>query len=135
MRKIRLHIHMILSLAFIVSFLACDDEYDRAKGPTDIRIRNISTFVYDSILVNTSGGENTYGTLNADGETQYKRFDYAFPDADITLYINSVEYTYGPVDYTHAAWLGTGKYTYEVDVADTVAHTLSMDVIPDSAGK
>lgn len=109
-----------------------DQEYDRDKGPSDIRIENISSEVYDSILVNTSGGEHSYGSLNPATQSDYKRFDFAYPKADISLYINSIKYTYGPVDYSHAVWLGKGKFTYQIDIEIEVTHTLSMEVVADS---
>ncbi len=108
------------------------DGYDRDKGPSDIRIENLSTEVYDSIRVNTSGGENAYGSLTPGAVTDYKRFDYAYPEADISLYINSVKYTFGPVDYRYAVWLGKGKFTYQVDIENEVTHTLSIEVIADA---
>jgi len=115
------------------TFASCsDNEYDRDKGPSDIRIENISSEVYDSIQVNTSGGEHFYGSLSPGAQSDYKRFDFAYPEADITLYINSVKYTYGPVNYTYAVWLGKGKFTYQVDIESEVTHTLSIEVIADA---
>ena len=122
----------LLILVFLV-FIGCDKkEYDRDKGPSDIRIENLTAHVFDSILVKSSEGENYYGSLNSGAQSEYKRFDIAYPQADITLYIDGVKYTYGPVDYTFGVWLGKGKFTYELDIEDPVAHTLSIVVVPDA---
>jgi hypothetical protein len=123
-------IFLLLGTFFLMS--CSDDKYDRDKGPSDIRIENVSSEIYDSILVNTSGGEHSYGSLNPGTQSDYKRFDFAYPEADISLYINSVKYTYGPVDYTYAVWLGKGKFTYKVGVESEVMHTLSIEVIADA---
>ena len=120
---------IFLLVAALLLMGCSDDEYDRDKGPSDIRIENISTQVYDSILVNTSGGEQYYGTINPGIQSDYKRFDFAYPKANISLYINSVEYTYGPVDYTYAVWLGKGKFTYRIGIENEVTHTLNMEVV------
>jgi len=122
----------LLMLGALVLMGCSDNEYDRDKGPSDISIENISSAVFDSILVNTSGGEYDYGSLNPGVQSDYKRFDFAYPKADISLYVNSVKYTYGPVNYTHAVWLGKGKFTYQVDIESEAAHTLSIEVIADA---
>jgi hypothetical protein len=124
---------LIFILFGILLFMGCDNkEYDRDKGPSDIRIENMTTHVFDSILVDTSEGENYYGTLDSGAKSEYKRFDVAYPKADISLFIEGVNYTYGPVDYTYAVWLGKGKFTYQLDIEDPVAHTLSIIVIADA---
>ncbi|UCG27419.1 MAG: hypothetical protein JSV24_10650 [Bacteroidales bacterium] len=129
MRKVYSRIMCLAGTIFLAVLFACsDDEYDRDPGPTDIRIRNLSTKIYDSIEVNTSGGINMYGIVNPDAESNYKRFDEAYPKADISVYIDGVEYTYGPVDYTYAVWLGKGKFSYEVWITDTINHVLDMRV-------
>lgn len=123
----------IFLLLGTLMIIGCSDkEYDLDKGPSDIRIENMSAHVHDSIVVNTSGGEHAYGSVNPGAESDYKRFDFAFPEADISLYISSVKYTYGPVNYTYAVWLGKGKFTYQVDVLDEIAHTLSIVVVADA---
>lgn len=134
MKEIR---YRSIALPFIlllaVMTIGCGDkEYDRDKGPSDIRIENMSSETYDSIIVNTSGGENSYGSLDTGMESEYKRFEIAYPEADISLYVGSVKYSYGPINYTYLAWLGKGKFTYQVDLADTVTHTLSIHVIADA---
>lgn len=122
----------LLVVVFLV-FIGCDNkEYDRDKGPSDIRVENLTIHVFDSILVTSSEGENYYGSLNSGAQSEYKRFEIAYPKADITLYIDGVKYTHGPVVYTHAVWLGKGKFTYQLDIDDPVAHTLSIEVVADA---
>ena len=122
---------IVFSFLVFISLMALGcgkDEYDTDPGPTDIRIRNLSTKVYDSVEVNTSGGIQKYFAVNSGTYSDYKRFDVAYRLADITLYINSVKYTHGPVNYTFETWLGKGKYSYEVWISDSINHLLEMRV-------
>ena len=124
----RYHVYCLLILLSTFALGCGGDEYDRDPGPTDIRIRNLSTYVYDSVEVNTSGGIQKYFAVNPGTESVYKRFEFAYRLADIELYINSVKYTHGPVNYTYETWLGKGKYSYEVWISDSINHLLEMRV-------
>ena len=100
-------------------------------GPTDIRIHNVSSLTYDSILViNTLLESNEYGTVNPGAQTEYKRFEKAYPREQVNMYIDSVSYEFPPDDSIRVL-LQQGKFTYELDV-DTAAKSLSIHVIADA---
>ena len=100
-------------------------------GPTDIRISNISLLTYDSVVViNTELEINEYGTINPGEQTEYKRFERAYPREQVNMYINSVSYEFPPDDSVRVL-LQQGKFTYQLDV-DTVAKSLSIHVIADA---
>ena len=100
-------------------------------GPTDIRISNISLLTYDSVVViNTEFEINEYGTINPGEQTEYKRFERAYPREQVNMYINSVSYEFPPDDSVRVL-LQQGKFTYQLDV-DTVAKSLSIHVIADA---
>ena len=100
-------------------------------GPTDIRIHNVSSLTYDSVLViNTLLESNEYGTVNPGAQTEYKRFEKAYPREQVNMYIDSVSYEFPPDDSLRVL-LQQGKFTYQLDV-DTVAKTLSIHVIADA---
>ena len=100
-------------------------------GPTDIRIHNVSSLTYDSVLViNTLLESNEYGTVNPGAQTEYKRFEKAYPREQVNMYIDSVSYEFPPDDSIRVL-LQQGKFTYQLDV-DTVAKTLSIHVIADA---
>ena len=134
MERIRTrNIVLVFLLAMQFAISGCEDKkYDRDKGPSDIRIENMTAHTFDSVLVNTSGGENYYGSVSAGGQSDYKRFEYAYPKADISLYIDGTKYMHGPVDYTYAVWLGKGKFTYQLDIESEINHTLSIVVVADA---
>lgn len=99
-------------------------------GPSDIRIHNVSSLTYDSVVVITSWGNNEYGTVNPGVKTEYKRFEKAYPREQVNMYIDSIFYEFPPDDSIRVL-LQQGKFTYELDV-DTVAKSLSIHVIADA---
>ncbi len=127
MRKVQ---KLFLLLLFLLPlFFSCKKD---PQGPTDIRIRNLTDSVFRNVYVNTSGGEYNYGEVKPHTETPYHRFEIAYRQALITLEINGEQYELKPVDYTYEVPLGRGKYTYELAIADTASHKLSIHVIADA---
>lgn len=115
--------------AFFLLFLisSCRKEL----GPSDLRIKNMSDFTFVNVEVNTSEGIQNYGTVLAGQETVYKRFDRAYRQAQIELFIENEKYTFIPVAYTYEVPLGQGKFTYELS-ADTSKKELSIHVTADA---
>jgi hypothetical protein len=110
---------------------SCKKNEYTPDGPTDIRIHNVSSLTYDSVVViNTLWEENEYGTVNPGAKTEYKRFEIAYPKEQVNMYIDSVSYKFPPDDSIRVL-LQQGKFTYELDV-DTVAKSLSINVIADA---
>jgi hypothetical protein len=125
--------NLFLSAVFVLATLlllpSCKKD---PEGPTDLRIRNMTTSVFKNVVVNTSGGEYNYGVVAPGNFTDYHRFDVAYRQAAISLEINSVQYELVPVDYTYEVPLGQGKFTYELSIADTAARTLAVHVTADA---
>lgn len=120
---------VLVGLLVVVFLYSCKKS---PEGPTDIRIRNKSSWTFRNVNVDTSGGEHNYGTIAPEAETGYFRFDVAYREAHITLDIDNVPYEFIPVAYTYEVPLGRGKFTYELSVVDTVEHTLAIHVIADA---
>ena len=122
----------ILSLVLTAIVLtSCKKTEYTPDGPTDIRIHNVSSLTYDSVVViNTLSESNEYGTVNPGTQTEYKRFEKAYPREQVNMYIDSVSYEFPPDDSIRVL-LQQGKFTYQLDV-DTVAKTLSIHVIADA---
>ncbi len=119
----------VIAVFLVFSTVSCKKDPD---GPSDIRVRNLTTSTFHNVTVNTSGGEYNYGDVPAGEETDYHRFDIAYRQAHITLDIDSVQYELVPVDYTYEVPLGQGKFTYELSIADTAQHKLGIHVIADA---
>ena len=122
----------ILSLVLTAIVLtSCKKTEYTPDGPTDIRIHNVSSLTYDSVVViNTLMEINEYGTVNPGAQTEYKRFEKAYPREQVNMYIDSVSYEFPPDDSIRVL-LQQGKFTYQLDV-DTVAKTISIHVIADA---
>ncbi len=114
---------------FLIAVISCKKD---PEGPSDIRIRNLTTSTFHEVTVNTSGGEYNYGDVLPGKTTDYHRFDKAYRQAHITLKIDTVQFELVPVDYTYEVPLGQGKFTYELSIADTAKHTLGIHVIADA---
>ncbi len=100
-------------------------------GPTDLRIKNTTEFTFTDVEVNTSEGIHNFGTVAAGQTTDYKRFDMAYRQAQIELFIGQEQYELIPVDYTYEVPLGRGMFTYEIS-ADTTEKVLSIHVEADA---
>jgi len=110
---------------------SCKKNNYTPEGPTDIRIHNVSSLTYDSVVViNTLLEINEYGTVNPGAKTEYKRFEKAYPREQVNMYIDSVSYEFPPDDSVRVL-LQQGKFTYELNV-DTAAKSLSIHVIADA---
>ena len=117
-------VFLYLTLVFFLA--SCNNEQT-----VQLRVKNASGYTYDSVLVNTSGGENTYGTIAPGTTSDYKAFDFAYHYGFIKLQINSEVFILQPIDYVGERKLKSGKYTYEVSVSDTATHQLLLNLIKD----
>lgn len=119
---------LILLLLVVSTTFSCK-KWDTDEGPTDIRIRNLTTeYTFQSIEVNTSQETNTYSTLGPGADSDYKRFDIAYRQAQIDIMISDSLLSFTPVNFTYEVYLGKGKFTYEVWVVDLGEGLLGLDM-------
>lgn len=116
---------IIISLV-ILSVLACKKKALSPEGPTDVRVKNISDLAMTQVIVNTSGGIDTLGNINAGGTSEYFRFTKAFPKAEITAKINGQLFTTGTVNYNAMTYIGQAKITYTVYIKSLTGKTLEI---------
>lgn len=124
---------LILCIALIISLTACKKTNIEPEGPTDIRIFNNTDQVFSNVVVNTSGGEFNFGTLNAQSYSTYHRYDKAYPKADISLNIGSDTYTTPKQDYTYMQYMGRMKITYKIFISNESRNELDTEVVPEGA--
>ena len=130
MRKI-----LLISLLSLI-VLSCKKLDKEPLGPTDIRVRNLTNLNMTELTVNTSGGENNYGTVDAGGTTDYFRFEKAYPKANISAVINGQKYKTDTAIYTWMQYLGVVKATYEIYIESESLKKLSIsNVIMESSLK
>ncbi|RSK24355.1 hypothetical protein [Hymenobacter metallilatus] len=91
-----------------------------------IRVKNTSAYRFDAAYVNTNGGENDYGSLNAGQVSEYATYRTAYSYAYIKVTINGQELRWQPIDYVGETPLQPGNYTYVVDVVDLASGRLSL---------
>ncbi len=96
---------------------SCDS--DLIDDQVRIRIKNVSSFEYTNVNVNTSGGENFYGDISPNSFSDYKVFDFAYRYAFIELKVGEDKFTLQPIDYFGEEVLSSGKYTYEIGANST----------------
>ena len=120
-------------VALIILTLVSCKEKTSPEGPTDIRIKNLTDVTFTSITVNTSGGTNDYTELASGAYTEYKRFEKAYPIAEITAVIGGETYSTGTQNYNYQVVLGQGKFVYEVFIENPGLKKLAISrVIPEA---
>jgi hypothetical protein len=118
-------------LCFLVCIVclctSCQKSNDLEPQGITIRIRNASSYSFESVYVNTSGGENTYGALAAGQSTQYLGgYTQAYRYAYIKVVINGQELVLQPIYYVGETGLTPGSYTYVIGVTDLARKQLSL---------
>jgi hypothetical protein len=116
-----------------ILFFACKKLEYSPEGPTDVRIENLSDQTWYEVIVNTSGGIDTFDLINAHDTSGYCRFDKAFPKAYVSAMINGEKYATDSVDYTGMTYIGQAKITYQVYILSAQDKKLKIyKVIPDA---
>jgi len=123
---------LVILFALSVALSACTKKSQTPDGPSDIRVRNLTTTNFVNVVVNTGNETHNFGDIAASGESGYFRFETAYPDSEIKLTIAGEEYTTGVPDNTYAVLLQQGKFTYEVWVSVPDQKKLDSRVIADA---
>jgi hypothetical protein len=118
----------------VVSVTACKKTKFSPEGPTDIRVKNISSLTFTEVIVSTYEGADTlFGTIIPQTESAYFRLKKAYSKALITAKIGGITYTTGTVNYTYMTVLGQGKFTYVVYIeSDSPPKLKISEVIPEA---
>jgi len=123
---------VILFTLLAILALSCKEK-NTPDGPSDIRIKNLTDVTFEQVSVNTSGGTNDYDAIGPLLYSDYKRFDLAYPTAEISVTIGGEVYTTGVQNYNYQVVLGPGKFTYEVYIENAPLKKLAIErVIPEA---
>ncbi|HUX95494.1 MAG TPA: hypothetical protein VMV47_07155 [Bacteroidales bacterium] len=118
----------------ILSVAACKKTKFSPEGPTDVRIRNLTTYALYDLTVDLDTVVN-YGNLNPQSATDYIRFTKAYPKATISAKINKdgslVTFSTEKFDYTYMQFMGQMKITYEIFILQPDKNVFEVEVIPD----
>ena len=99
----------------IFIFVSCEENNDSKE--VSIRISNISQFDFTNIIVNTYNNNVAFIDLNSGSKSDYKDFEQAYRYAYIELEANGETYILQPIDYVGETLLGSGNYTYQIDIS------------------
>jgi hypothetical protein len=108
---------ILLCLCICLTLFSCRKDDPTPEG-IFIRVNNASQYPFDTIFVNTSGGENSYGPLGAGQSSACKSFARAYRYAYIKIVVQGQELVWQPFDYVGETPLEPGRYTYVVDVVE-----------------
>lgn len=114
--------HLLFFL--FIACISCSDK--EPSSGINIRIQNNSRYRFDKVFVNTSGGENNYGSVLSRNSSAYLKFNQAYQYANIRLTINGQEFAFQPYDYFGETPLPEGKYTYILNVNNLNSRTIDL---------
>jgi hypothetical protein len=126
---------LFVALILLVSF-SCKKTKFSPEGPTDVRIRNLTTLAFYDLTVDIDTVVN-YGNLNPKSVTDYIRFPKAYPKATISAKINKggslVTFSTELFDYTYMQYMGQMRITYEVFIPNMDKNEFHIEVVLDEA--
>jgi len=110
-----------------VAAVACKKTEFEPKGPTDVRVRNISDVKFTEVTVKIDEESYVLGDIPAGEVSAYQRYETAYPKAEISARINGVLFSTGPVDNTYSQYMGLMKITYVVYISNMTNKELKID--------
>ena len=125
---------LLLIALSVLLVVACKKKENLPEGPTDVRIRNISTFTLHDVTVDIDTVVN-YGIIDTQSISKYIRFPKAYPKVKITAKVDMdgslVTCTSETVDYTYMHCMGRMRITYEIFIPNVVNKLIEVEVIPE----
>ncbi len=118
---------LLCLLLISVAVIACKKTEYEPKGPTDVRVKNISDQTFDEVIVTIEEEVDTLGTITSGNVSEYHRFETAYPFAEISATINGELFSTGEVDNTYMQYIGQMKITYVVYISDMTNRVLEID--------
>lgn len=118
---------ILFLIMLAVTLIACKKTEFEPKGPTDIRVKNISDQTFDEVIVSIEDEVDTLGTITSGTYSEYHRYETAYAFAEISAKINGELFSTGEVDYTYLNYMGQMKITYVVYISDMANKVLTID--------
>jgi len=118
---------LLYLLLISVAVIACKKTEFEPRGPTDVRVKNISDQIFDEVIVKIEEEVDTLGTITSGNVSEYHRFETAYPFAEISARINGELFSTGEVDETYMNYMGQMKITYVVYIENWDNKKLVID--------
>ncbi len=130
MKKKSLTKFFLIILIFVIGFglISCDIFRENS---TLIRIHNASEYDFLRVEVNTYDEPKNYGTIKSDRKSRYKTFEVAYRYAYVRLFVDENEFIIQPIDFVGETPLGSGKFTYVLEVIDFENRILNIKTSKD----
>lgn len=120
--------------AIVLFAVACKKTEFSPEGPTDVRVRNLTTFALYELTVDIDSVA-VFGSLDAQSTSQYIRFPKAYPKATISAKINKggtlTTFSTEKFDYTYMQYMGQMKITYEIFIPQADKNVFDVKVVAD----
>jgi len=104
---------IFLFVAFGIMTAACSDRDDDLIS-INIRVKNMSSFVFDEVIVRSE--DHIYETLSPDTYSEYQEFETAYTYDYIQITSGEEVFVLQPIDFVGEEVLPIGLYTYELNV-------------------
>jgi len=114
-------------LLIAVAVIACKKTEIEPRGPTDVRVKNISDQIFEEVIVTIEEEVDTLGTITSGNVSEYHRFETAYAFAEISAMINGELFSTGEVDFTYLNYMGQMKITYVVYISDMANKEITID--------
>lgn len=116
----------LVGLGLLLSLPGCDFPLlPFGGGDVRIRIQNASSFPFDRVDVVFPEDQVSYGSIRANSASEYRDVSKAYRYAYIEVEIGGEELVLQPIDYVGENLLGSGRYTYVLNV--TIEGHLMLD--------
>lgn len=115
--------------AFILILGSCSKERLTPKGPTDVRIRNLSDIEFTNLIVNTGDEEFNYGTIAAKSDSDYYRFETAYNTIEVSATYDGMVYTNGEQVHTYDVYIGPDMVTFTILPESIGSGVLTVTVV------
>ena len=108
---------------FVASILwtGCDPRSVGDKAAPEaimVSIRNDSEVDFDEVVVGFPEEQENYGALAAGGKSKYREVSSAYRYAYVEVQAGGGTYKLQPTDYVGEELLGSGRFTYALDLEE-----------------
>ena len=106
---------------------ACSKKFDE-NSSSSLRIYNTNNlYTYDSVIVNSPGGNQVYYNIAPGNYSGYKPFSFLYNYAYIEVHFNNQVVKLQPFDYVGEEKLKPGKYRYELGIIAAQQNSITLE--------
>ena len=116
---------LLIALAILLVF-SCKKQKLDPEGPTDVRIKNLTTFTLKDVTINLDDEVVNFGEIGKQDTSKYHRFKKTHPLIKVSATVETADgkkiyKTEDNIDYTYQQYMGQMRVTYEIYVKSGTA--------------